>query len=626
VTSSYTGQGKESTSATESRKHATSLTQKASTRSKQEHKVTITTTTVTGTEQSTTRSLKNPSELNAMRIDYFSMMRKWQVRLYRFGLRQTYDIVLPEPAASLRAAYVELAALKAQLAPFVFTLPVSDITPDVRVEDPEPPVTHPPTPKNPHYLVLAERFHVPPPEPPPQPELPLRVVPEQSTAGAGRSGGKATVNVPGGYEIKSIVMNGHMTSTTSLKGRFTVEGTTIAFDPTDYKEYHDVYLVTPTGALFMAGSTGVQPIVLVFEDIATATLEFTVHCVPTAAAMAQWRADVWNSFYNSLQTQYYAQQQDIAGKIAALEDRLEHVDTLTLRREENDEVMKGVLRYLLGGKFPTMPPEVVKEFVDKGVDVSHGTSFDSAVIGPDSTLWSVVREFENHVRFVNQAIEWENVTSFLYSYFWDIPNSWAFIRTIRHPDANRQAYLRAGSARVVLTIRKGWETRWANFVERGVIDDPAEPSTPSPYWSIAQEIAAYDDRNYPGIPPANPGKNAARIQDSVITNAPVTVGPSSGPVSIQVESSAGFTVGGRVVIDSVRDVVHVQEVQTIVSIPIDGTHLVVAKLNYQHVGTAAAPFPVVQPGEKGELIAEWNEYTPTSGTDIAVSSNLGQIS
>ncbi|MBF6175166.1 hypothetical protein IU476_27215 [Nocardia blacklockiae] len=626
VTSTYTGQSKESNSATESRKHATSLTQKASTRSKQEHKVTISTTTVTGTEQSTTRSLKNPSDQNAIRIDYFSMMRKWQVRLYRFGLRQTYDIVLPEPAASLRAAYVELAELKAKLAPFVFTLPVSDITSDVRTEDPEPPPTNPPTPKQPHYLVLAERFHVPPPPPPPRPVVTLRVIPEQSTAGRGRSSGKATVNVRDGYEIRSVVLNGHMSSSTGPSGRFTIEGTTLAFDPWDYRDYHDEKLVTPAGADFMAGSTGSQPIVLVFEDVATAALEFTVTCVPTVEAMAQWRADVWNGFYNALQTQYYADQQDIAGRIAALEDRLAHVDTLTLRREENDEVMKGVLRYLLGGKFPTMPAAVVKEFVDNGIDVAHGTSFDSRVIGPDSTLWSVVREFEDHVRFVNQAIEWENVTSFLYSYFWDIPDSWAFIRGIKHPDANRQAFLRAGSARVVLTIRKGWETRWANFVERGVIDDPTEPSTPSRYWSIAQEIAAYDDRNYPGIPPANPGRSAARLQDSVFTNAPVTVGPSTGPVSVQVESSAGFTVGGRVVVDSVRDLVHVQEVQTIVSIPADGTHLVLSKLAYQHVGTAAAPFPIVQPGEKGELIAEWNEYTPTSGTDIAVSSNLGQVS
>ena len=73
------------------------------------------------------------------------------------------------------------------------------------------------------------------------------------------------------------------------------------------------------------------------------------------------------------------------------------------------------------------------------------------------------------VNFINQAIDWDNVLYFLYSYFWDIPTSWDFIRQIQHPDSTRQAFLRAGSARVVLTVRKGWETAWTYFWENGVI-------------------------------------------------------------------------------------------------------------------------------------------------------------
>lgn len=94
VTSSFGLQDSSSQSATESRKHATAITQKASARTKQEHKVTISTTTVTGTSETTTRELVNLSPTDPMRIDYFSMMRKWRVRLYRYGLRLTYDIVI----------------------------------------------------------------------------------------------------------------------------------------------------------------------------------------------------------------------------------------------------------------------------------------------------------------------------------------------------------------------------------------------------------------------------------------------------------------------------------------------------------------------------------------------------
>ncbi|WP_328953462.1 hypothetical protein [Kitasatospora purpeofusca] len=117
ASSGFTAQDSSSTSASESRKHASGLTEKASSRAKQEHKVTISTLTVTGTEETTTRTVKNPSQTQAVRIDYFSLLRTWRVRLYRYGLRAAYDIVVPEPSAAIRKDYVELAALRARPRP-----------------------------------------------------------------------------------------------------------------------------------------------------------------------------------------------------------------------------------------------------------------------------------------------------------------------------------------------------------------------------------------------------------------------------------------------------------------------------------------------------------------------------
>ena len=79
VASSFTAQDQQSDTANQSRKHAISMTRKASSRVKQEHKITISTTTVTGTSETSTRVLENSSPTDPIRIDYFSMMRKWHV-------------------------------------------------------------------------------------------------------------------------------------------------------------------------------------------------------------------------------------------------------------------------------------------------------------------------------------------------------------------------------------------------------------------------------------------------------------------------------------------------------------------------------------------------------------------
>jgi hypothetical protein len=224
------------------------------------------------------------------------------------------------------------------------------------------------------------------------------------------------------------------------------------------------------------------------------------------------------------------------------------------------------------------------------------------------------------VKFINEAIEWENVFYFPYSYFWDLPLSWDFIREIRHPDATRQAFLRAGSARVVLPVRKGYETAWMSFVELGDFGLILPPG--HPYMTIAQEIQDYDTTNYPGIPPANPaGGTAPNLDNSVGAVSKAKVAASVTPVTIAVDSSTGFTVGNSVVIDTFES--KIQESQVVTAVP-DATHIIVKLLKNAHDGTTT-PFPVLQPGEKGVLISEWFEYTPSSGTDIAVTSNLATI-
>lgn len=358
------------------------------------------------------------------------------------------------------------------------------------------------------------------------------------------------------------------------------------------------------------------------SDLPSVTLkilvDYDVHTIE------QWRTDVWSALYAAALARYQAQQQEILGRIAAIQDKLANVDTLTLRREESDEIMKNVLKFVLGTDFEFMPDAVEAAFLAEATNLGYGVAFDDEGLTSLSTSqWTILRQHQEMIRFVNQAIEWENVVSFLYSYFWDVPQSWPFVRDLRHPDPTRQAFLRAGSARVVLTVRKGWESRWMRFVEDGTLLAQGEHPVTGPYLSIAQEIAAYDDRNYPGIPPANPARAAVRLHDAVYTTSAVQVPASSTSISIDVASSAGFVKGANVVID-VEDGRHIQEPAVVVDVP-DATHVVVNALKHAHNGSASAPFPVLQPGEQGALIAEWNEYTPSSGIDIAVTSNLHSI-
>src|SRR5206468_1654847 len=63
-----------------------------------------------------------------MRLDYFQLARKWKVDLLGYGLRMTYDIVIPNPGSGIVTLVDEVKMLDAVInAPFTFTLPLSVI-------------------------------------------------------------------------------------------------------------------------------------------------------------------------------------------------------------------------------------------------------------------------------------------------------------------------------------------------------------------------------------------------------------------------------------------------------------------------------------------------------------------
>jgi hypothetical protein len=606
-------QDQTSKSAADSRKDAINTTRKASSRVKQSHKITISTTTVTGTSETTTRTLENPSATDPIRIDYFSLMRKWHVSLYRFGLRLTYDIAVPAPGAAMRAIYEQLAQLQCKARQdFSFPVAYTDITPA-------------------NYPQLASQYGAQVPPPPASAMVQIVGGPLPNLPGDGKHDwvmGQMNVTVPDGYAISDVKLE-VMLSNTNDSRPFYVLGSGQAEDLASGEINHTYDLTASNG--FMASFQGSQTITYFVTNCSTGSAVFTITQAPTSQTIQQWTASVWNALYNAAQATFYTQQQSVNAEIASLQNKISSVDTLTLRREENEEIMKCVLQWLLGPGFDFMLPEVVALYNAQGKDaLTYGVSFTGNELNLSASQWTAMFMYQEMVKFINEAIEWENVIYYLYSYFWDVPTSWSFIRQIQHPDATRQAFLRAGSARVVLTVRPGFEQAWASFVELGDFGQILPPG--HPYFTIAQQIQAYNNINYPGIPPANPngGGPVDDNEPQVGTTCAAKLQPSTSPVEIPVADSTGFKIGATAIIDNWdKDVnpttgIGVQEIQAIVAV-LDSTHITVQSLNYPHDGTSTA-FPVVQAGEKGVLIGEWFEYTPTSGTDIAVTSNLATIS
>ncbi|WP_128432415.1 hypothetical protein [Streptomyces cyaneus] len=482
--SSFKHEENESTTRRESSNHSMELTQKASLRAKKEHKVTISTVSVVGKEETSTRTLTNPSATQAMRVDYYSLIRKWRVQLYRYGLRMTYDLVLPDVGAGFRRTYTRLRRIDTELAKsFVFDLDPENITEEKRKQ-------------------LQTQYHVIL-EPEPDLQQEVRTTPQHYEFGDNDGVHTAVVDfeIPDGYavskthilaELGNFNKSGRMFMLLGFTGNLARDG--VAFLDED--------LTAPA----FNGMRGKQNFLFTSRliDQLSLTLRFTVN--RTDEHKYAWQLACWEKLREAALTMYNAHRRRLEEERTALYATLSGTDTLTLRQEEHEEIMRVVLGWLFGPGFDLMPSDVHDLYRPTPAGDLLEIGEPSGLPGAEADKlkeWKLALHYGEVVKFLHQAIEWENVLYFLYPYFWDPKENWDSVRSMNHPDPTRQSFLRSGAARVVLTIRPGYEESFAALMENGAFSDELPPD--HPYMTIAQELRAYALRTYPGIPAANPG-------------------------------------------------------------------------------------------------------------------------
>lgn len=593
-----------SESATESRNKSYELTQKASSRSKKDHKITFRIASEAEKERTQVQKIVNPSSSRAARVDYYQMIRSWDVRLFRYGVRLTWDIVVPEPACDLLARMEELADIKRKMAmPFeeYFTVVPNDLTAST-------------------YLDTAAEY-----------AATVSTIPPAAATTVAVADNKDWSSTPNGYTtsytIDTVIPDGLEVSGNASFNYFVdhKSGTWgIIIDDISSHPRNRIYsdgsswgAANVPAITTWIGKSGVLKLFVLAWDIKHFAVAVQVPCAPKPETWAAWRAKTWSEIRAGAQAQYYERRQMLKTRMEELEDELSLEDALSLRKREREEVMKGVLRWLgiEGHEFyPSAAPE----------DVGG----DEGLFNPTTgLLWTnaLRNKFVAHgdkVRFIHQAVEWENVLYFLYPYFWVHPRRWQEKLYLHHPDSIHRSFLKAGSCRVVLTIRPGFESAFLAFINSGDMNS----LPPSPYLEIGQELKAYATANYQGIPPANPVQNYRplltwrqrrawdELQALIVLLERFRAARSRYPT--QAEGSVALAAYTDAAIPAVpaADPWGTAYVYTI-----PGDH---SEYDLYTGGSGIANDPTgenvpITNWAEASLVGNWTEYTPTSALDVA---------
>lgn len=578
------------------------VTEKASSRARQEHKISAKLETKRGVEDSSFRTISNPFTDKAIRVDYYRMMRKWRTDFFRYGLRLTYDITIPNPGARLWALHDQVRRLDQKLAePFVISVAPTDLTEDDWADIQA------------QYGVVLD--------PPPPATIPITLSKTLTSSLDVGANDSFVFLAPDGYSLADTVEGDAM-----WHGPY--QTPPVIFPPGIQ------HPSTPSGSQLSNGGTmhvsgtiwgsAKQRILPVIIKAITLLINLTVMAIRDPALFADWQNRSWATIRDKAFADFQAEQARLRVKRDELWTALNTKDTLTLRRLEREELIRQTLYWIMGIDLFDPAPDQVSVVIKRLLqyernDQPDGSPYDDAQ-KISQTDWALAAGFGDIVKYFHQAVEWENLLYFLYPYFWGSDDLGREKMLFEHPDPLHRDFLRAGYIRIVVPIRPGFEHTFANLVETGSYAGISN----APYMSVAQETEAFARTNYPGIPPAHPEKHARPLlypeqrqtwetMQKVILLIDAYAAANGGiyPPNLAALSGGPFLDAWGKELDY--------------KLPGSGNDYDLRSLGADGTVGGEDLDADISAASAASLVASWFEYTPSSGIDIEINTAPDKI-
>lgn len=224
--------------------------------------------------------------------------------------------------------------------------------------------------------------------------------------------------------------------------------------------------------------TGKMPLTFSETAFLTANVNISVKCRLTAEALEKWQLKVFNAIMEA----YAAMLKEYEDKLATLQATATTQATtnpLFYRQIEQDILHKNCISYLLDEYNPASPYKT-------GADMYAGTSFTDAHVVQNQQL----DKYAGLSKFMEQAFEWNLMSYHFYPFYWGSSANWKALYNTDVADPLFRSFMQAGMARVVVTVRPGFEKAVMHYMATGQIWNGGEiPVIGDPlYLSIVDEI------------------------------------------------------------------------------------------------------------------------------------------
>lgn len=215
-------------------------------------------------------------------------------------------------------------------------------------------------------------------------------------------------------------------------------------------------------------------------DCGTFSMSVVAECDLTQQAKEQWQLETYNAIIKAYESKLAEYNEKMAQAKAMQGEKL-RTNPLFYREIENTVLRKNCLEYLssheiIGG---TSLIDYGKATPSNGADVK--VKYDS----PELDIYAA------RVKFLEQAFEWSLLSYNLYPFYWAEKSKWVDLYNINDiDDATHKAFLQSGMARVMVTVRPGFEEAVNWYMATGQVWNGGQvPTVDDPlFLSIVDEL------------------------------------------------------------------------------------------------------------------------------------------
>lgn len=209
-----------------------------------------------------------------------------------------------------------------------------------------------------------------------------------------------------------------------------------------------------------------------------------IKCNLTSEAKDAWLQSTFNKIIEAYEVELEKYNQALA-EAKALGVQIKGSNPGFYRKIENTILRRNCISYMIN-----QDPSAALTFgKNKYYNTNNATeSFTNTEIKLDSGL----DQYAAFVKFMEQAFEWDIMSYYFYPYYWGNREKWADMYQFDDNDPTFRAFMQSGMARVIVTVRPGFEEAVRHFLTTGqiwnggevpVIDDPL-------FLSIVDEMRA----------------------------------------------------------------------------------------------------------------------------------------